>query len=101
MKPGYELNEELGQPTNNQRARWGNTALSAFANECYAPGAEEEEVILQDLLCDLMHLCDAQGWNFDLLVSLAKFQYRAETSGDEGQPKADSSFAEWKQPETD
>ena len=80
------------EPTNNDRARWANTALSAFVNEVGDSG--DEDTNIADLLCDLMHLCDAHGFDFERVLASGRIHYDAETTGAEGQPKADASFAE-------
>jgi len=59
---------------NHPRADWARTALDAFqaetgADDCDAPA---------DLLCDLMHLADREGWPFHAAYSRAWFHYHAE-----------------------
>lgn len=78
------------QPTNNQRASWANSALSAFVNEV-AWGQQDDEEMMGDLLCNIRHLADAQGWDIE-----AMWAGSARTHADEieEQPKADPSFAE-------
>ena len=79
----------MDDPTNNKRALFANSALSAFVNEVGDSG--EEEINLQDLIADTMHLCDAQDWDFDDLVRRARSHYEEEVRID---PKADVHFAE-------
>ena len=70
--------------TNNDRASWANTALSAFAVECYAPGAEEDETIMRDLLTDFRHLADAQGWDIESMWAGSRLTYIEEVAEDGG-----------------
>lgn len=75
--------------SNNRRALVGNTALSAWVND--AGFDDEDETNFRDMLTDLMHLADAQGWDFDDLLERARTHHDAEVS-EFG--KADASFAE-------
>jgi hypothetical protein len=59
---------------NTERAKWAKTALQAFHNET---GADEEDVV-SDLLCDLMHLADREDWLFDDELERARRNYEAE-----------------------
>jgi hypothetical protein len=60
---------------NHKRAAWAEAALREFQR---ATGAEDENA-LGDLLCDLMHLADRRGWNFDAGLERAQMHYEAET----------------------
>jgi len=42
----------------------------------------EQETNFSDMLADLMHLCDAKGWDFDVQIKQGRFHYEAE-GGDE------------------
>lgn len=70
--------------TNNDRASMANTALSAFANEGYAPGAEDDETIFGDLLCNLRHLADAQGWDIEAMWGASRRLHLQEVAEDGG-----------------
>ena len=55
--------------TNEIRSAWARDALAAFA-ECTGQNASgdlehDKETVVCDLLCDLRHLCDEEGvdWN--------------------------------------
>jgi hypothetical protein len=81
-----------GEPTNNDRALWANTAVSAMALETmYDPDAEDQETLIGDLLCNLRHLCDAEGLNFDAINAGAGRCYSEEISE---QDKADCDYAD-------
>jgi hypothetical protein len=60
---------------NDARAHWALAALHAFHT---ATGVDEEDA-LPDLLCDLMHLADRKGWDFDPELERARMHYEAET----------------------
>jgi hypothetical protein len=61
----FELDEEatcqLGDVTNEDRARWAKVALQAFDRETGSGLGEEG---LHDLLCDLGHYADTVGIDF-------------------------------------
>jgi hypothetical protein len=87
----------MKETTNNDRARWANAAMSAFANETGMTG-EDQETIMGDLLCNLMHLADAESIDFDARLENGRLHYTAETEGDDftvfgPQPKADADYA--------
>jgi hypothetical protein len=65
---------------NRQRAQWAETAVRAFRAETRSDDCDA----LADLLCDLMHACDARGdapgWHFAMALAHAEKHYAAETS---------------------
>jgi hypothetical protein len=61
---------------NNDRAEWAATALLQFQS---TTGSDHEDA-LGDLLCDLMHWCDRNNYEFDLALTRAQGNYEAETS---------------------
>lgn len=69
---------------NNLRASKANTAISAYAVENYGAGAEEDETILGDLLCDLRHYCDATVLDFHKLTDRSYGAYCEELKEDGG-----------------
>lgn len=78
---------------NNQRALWANAALSAFANEVLlSPGAEEDDVLMADLMVNFRHLADAQGWNIQSMWDGSLEVYNDEVQ--EQGAKADADFSE-------
>lgn len=81
----------MNDPTNNDRARWANTALSAFALETDPYGVNAESERIQDLLTDLRHLADAHGIDIEDLWRGSAGHYNEETA--EG-PKADPTALE-------
>lgn len=60
-------------PSNNDRASWANTALSAFVNQCGS--SEVDQTDIMDLFTDLFHLCDALGVDFQDTAALAYHHY--------------------------
>lgn len=66
---------------NDARARWAGQAVDRYQE---LTGADDEDV-LADLLCDLMHLCDrAAGLigTFDTELFRARQHYEAETDSE-------------------
>jgi hypothetical protein len=65
------------EPTNNDRARWANDALETMAIET---GSQQEfiEEKVSDLLCNLRHLCDAEGLNFNKVDARARINHAEE-----------------------
>ena len=59
---------------NDARADWAGAALSAFMQET---GTDEEDA-LGDLLADLMHWADRNGYEFDAALDRARGHYEAE-----------------------
>jgi hypothetical protein len=73
-----------GEPTNEDRARWAQAAVNAFAKETRMDAAGEElETILGDLFCDRRHLCYFRGLDFDYLASRSKRAYEEELAEEE------------------
>lgn len=69
------------EPTNADRADWALTAVKVFAEETgMGPdrGNEELFTVLQDLLCDIMHLCDVEGVSFEEVFGQARGVYNEE-----------------------
>ena len=62
-------------PTNNERAAWAQIALEAFSNEV---GDEVLNDLAADLICDLGHLCQREGFNFLRIVEHGVGMYAAE-----------------------
>lgn len=62
---------------NTRRAGFAVTGLTAFAEET---GAEDENIV-SDFLCDLMHLCDALSVDLTDEMDRARVHYTAELRG--------------------
>jgi ribosomal protein L16 Arg81 hydroxylase len=62
------------KPWNYKRAAWAREAVDAFIAETQT----DEGDALCDLLCDLMHLADREGWNFERQYTRASDHYEAE-----------------------
>jgi hypothetical protein len=63
---------------NDERAAWADAALQHFA---LTTGVDHDDM-LADLLCDLMHWADRNGFDFNAEVSRARMHYEAETATD-------------------
>ena len=48
----------------------------------FNPEEIEQETNLSDMLANLMHLCDAEGWDFDAQIEQGRFHYEAESGDD-------------------
>jgi hypothetical protein len=63
---------------NERRAGWAMVAVEAFMAETM-PGADEDvETGFYDLLVDMIHLCDVEGWNFLAILARARLCYEEE-----------------------
>lgn len=60
---------------NDRRAEWAGYALAAFMSQT---GSDRESAVT-DLLCDLMHLADREGADFDSDLARARMHYSCET----------------------
>lgn len=60
--------------TNSDRAGWALTAVRAFQQ---ATGSDDDTAIY-DMLCDLHHLADEIGLDWDGLLGMADYHYEAE-----------------------
>jgi hypothetical protein len=74
---------DAGRPTppdpekmNDSRAEWAAASLRHFQS---CTGADFDDA-LSDLLCDLMHWSDRNGFDFDGQLTRARTHYEAETS---------------------
>jgi hypothetical protein len=59
---------------NDDRASWADTALCHFRG---ATGADREDAV-GDMLCNLMHWCDLNNFDFELALYRAGGHYIAE-----------------------
>ena len=62
----------------NEFTRTLRPTLERYAASTGLGSPEEDEAIVKDLLNDLRHWCDQQGWNFELLDLSASSQYESE-----------------------
>jgi hypothetical protein len=65
---------------NDDRAEWAHAALEAFKTETRT----DEGDVLCDLLADLGHWCDRNGYQFQEQLRRAISHYEAETEDDDG-----------------
>ena len=63
---------------NGSRAEWAGSAVVEFQRKT---GSDNEDALC-DLLCDLMHWADYEGYDFEAALLRAQHHYLAET----GQP---------------
>jgi hypothetical protein len=61
---------------NDKRAAWAAIAIAAFQK---ATGTEDEDALC-DLLADLRHWADRQGYDFEAASARANNHYEAETT---------------------
>lgn len=48
----------------------------------FYPQETEQDTNVSDMLCNLMHLCDAEGWDFDAQIEQGRFHFEAESGDD-------------------
>lgn len=63
---------------NDRRSAWAQIAVSAFQ----AAHGTDDENVLCDLLCDLMHWADRHNYDFPAALVRAQDHYEAETAGE-------------------
>ena len=75
-----EWESTMREPTNEDRAGWANTAVTAFAEAVRETDMLDEEkgLVISDLLCDMMHLCDMEEIDWDRCVVRARGHYLEE-----------------------
>ncbi len=66
------------QHNNTRRAGFAMHAVHAFLQRVRG----DDEAAIRDLLCDLMHLCDALGLDFDSEVEAGRVNYDTEVQGE-------------------
>ena len=69
-------------PSNERRARWADHALTVFQVDTRC----DRQDALPDLLCDLMHLADREGWDFYKAVERAHSNHADEVANPEPEP---------------
>lgn len=89
------INGEFQEATNSTRADWASTALDAYAAETRndpreqtvellgpddREGKENAEEVMSDLLCDLHHLADRFGIEWEALLGRGAMHYRDEVA---------------------
>lgn len=72
----------VGEPTPQDSAHWAFQAVETYAKKTGLSPEEDTETAIQDLLTDLRHLCDLQGWDFDTIDRRAWRHYYEETRGE-------------------
>jgi hypothetical protein len=61
---------------NAKRAEWAASSIRHF--QCHT-GTDWEDAAA-DMICDLMHFCDREGFDFDKEYARARMHYEAETT---------------------
>lgn len=75
----------MSGPTNAERAEWALNALAMFTAETFGgehPDAmhdDDLEAAVTDLICDLLHLAECNGFDPQRVVERANSHYRTET----------------------
>jgi hypothetical protein len=69
------------------RAAWADAAVAEFAKQVGMDRsgelAQEKDVVLGDLLCDIMHWCDVYKIDFAVVCRKAAEDYRYELQHDD------------------
>jgi hypothetical protein len=68
---------------NGDRAEWAAAAIRHF--QCHT-GTDWEDAVA-DLLCDLIHFCDREGFDFAHELDRARMHYEAETTASDAENK--------------
>lgn len=74
MSPNQLPPDTLGM--NGQRSEWAEEAVRKFQRETLC----DDEDVLCDLLCNLMHWADRNNMDFDTELARARDHYTRETS---------------------
>lgn len=67
---------------NNNRAVWAAAGVAAFARATRLEMVDGLETAVQDLVCDIAHLCDRTGLNLSTIIISAARHYAAETNAE-------------------
>lgn len=68
----------MADVTNQDRVKWAMAAVQVFADVTGLDTASELETAITDLLADMLHLCDAHGFQLAELLESANRHYVAE-----------------------
>lgn len=66
---------------NARRVEWARRAVARLKHETGLTNADGLDTAIVDLICDLLHLCNREGLEFEHVLALAKLHYDAETRG--------------------
>lgn len=66
-----------GYMNNKMRAEAAREALQVFAED-FGLTSEDDETIVSDFFCDLMHFCEGRGVDFDDCVQRGRSNYEFE-----------------------
>jgi hypothetical protein len=76
----------VSERTNTDRAERAFKAIEDYTESQWTPGPREDQdhahQAIKDVLCDLRHLCDRTGVEFDAADRGAYEMYRAELAAD-------------------
>lgn len=76
----------MSEPTNQDRARWARNALTVFTAETFSGDhpdtmdRDDLECALADLICDLLHFADQQGFDPQMILEQGSGHYAVETA---------------------
>lgn len=77
----------MSEPTNEDRADWGQAAIEAFAQETFTNWEDELEedpgMVLGDLLADLRHWADVRGISYAAADANGEGNYLEELAEEE------------------
>jgi hypothetical protein len=74
----------MSEPTNRDRARWARNALAVFATETFSGDhpdtmdRDDLECAIGDLICDLLHLAEQQGFDPQVILERGNAHFRTE-----------------------
>jgi hypothetical protein len=74
----------MSGPTNQQRARWARNALAVFTAQTFngdhpdTMDRDDLECAIGDLICDLLHFAEQQGFNSQAILERANSHFRTE-----------------------
>lgn len=75
--------------TNEDRASAAARGMRAYAKSKYEPGAEDDKTIFGDMICDMLHLADLRGWDFDWMVATARSNHADEVAEERAEEEAE------------
>jgi hypothetical protein len=75
----------MSEPTNQDHARWARDALAVFTAETFGGehpdtmNRDDLECAIGDLIADLLHLADCQGFDPQRVLERGHAHYKTET----------------------
>lgn len=84
---GNEYHRRTHEPSNRQRAEWGEIGLEAFRSEIMPD--EDDDTTMCDFLCDLMHWCKRNRVDFDHALARGRDHFRFEIEAEKPEKERD------------